>query len=60
MDVFAINALLLYLLTVLLWNFPLLMYSNASMKSMIRFLSKGVLTVGLMSTNELWTVADSY
>ena len=60
MDVFAINALLLYLLTALLWNFPLLIYSNALMTSMIRFLSKGVLTVGLMSTNELWTVADSY
>ena len=60
MDVFAINALLLYLLTALLWKFPLLIYSNALMTSMIRFLSKGVLTVGLMSTNELWTVADSY
>ena len=60
MDVFAINALLLYLLTALLWNIPLLIYSNALMTSMIRFLSKEVLTVGLMSTNELWTVADSY
>ena len=60
MDVFAINALLPYLPTALLWNFPLLMYSNASMTSMIPFLSKGVLTVGLMSTNELWTVDDSY
>ena len=60
MDVFAINALLLYLLTALLWNVPLLIYSNALMTSMIRFLSKEVLTVGLMSTNELWTVADSY
>ena len=60
MDVFAINALLLYLLTALLWKFPLLIYSNALMTSMIRFLSKEVLTVGLMSTNELWTVADSY